>query len=93
MQKQNEKVIPFSEDKEPLGIAPGVLAKRDIVKTSTWCPNPVSSLNLIWIQRSSHHQELGNQLQIEERQIDTPWPWVYKNDFFIWKLLFEAAKP
>ncbi|KAL0819571.1 hypothetical protein ABMA28_007662 [Loxostege sticticalis] len=40
MQKQNEKVIPFSEDKEPLGIAPGVLAKRDIVKTSTWCPNP-----------------------------------------------------
>lgn len=47
MQKQNEKVIPFSEDKEPLGIAPGVLAKRDIVKTSTWCPNPVSSLNLI----------------------------------------------
>ncbi|XP_063831104.1 L-threonine ammonia-lyase-like [Ostrinia nubilalis] len=40
MPKHNEAVMPSLDVKEPLGIAPGVLAKRDIVKTSTWCPNP-----------------------------------------------------
>lgn len=35
---QKEDNVPSADGNTPLGVAPGILAKRNVVKNTPWCP-------------------------------------------------------